>query len=480
MGNQTPESRRTPIMDEIAPEYDVVVLGTGLTECILSGVLSVKGKKVLHIDRNSHYGGEAASVNLETLFKKYGNYSSGEEPWKKYGRLNDWNIDLVPKFLMSSGELTNILVSTDVTRYLEFKQVAGSYVQQGSGPKATVAKVPSDAGEALKSPLMGIFEKRRMKSFMEWVGTFDPKDPATHKGLDINNVTMKEVYDKFGLEATTRDFIGHAMALYLTDDHISTKGQAPEIIERIRLYGNSVARYGKSPYIYPLYGLGELPQGFARLSAIYGGTYMLNTDVDEIKYVGDKAVGIKATMTGMDEMKFETKAGMIIADPSYFPGQAKVVGHVLRAICILKHPLAGTNDSDSAQLIIPQSQVGRKNDIYIACVSSAHNVCPRDYCIAIVSTIAETSANHHLELQPASTASARLRSSSWVPQSPFTSLLSLARNPTSTSPRATTRRAISRQPQTTSRTSTAAPLERSSRLRVFARASMLNNRVVKV
>lgn len=96
--------------------------------------------------------------------------------------MNDWNIDLVPKFLMSSGELTNILVSTDVTRYLEFKQVAGSYVQQGAGSRATVAKVPSDAGEALKSPLMGIFEKRRMKSFIEWVGTFDLNNPATHKG----------------------------------------------------------------------------------------------------------------------------------------------------------------------------------------------------------------------------------------------------------------------------------------------------------
>lgn len=83
---------------------------------------------------------------------------------------------------MSSGELTNILVSTDVTRYLEFKQVAGSYVQQGSGPKATVAKVPSDAAEALKSPLMGIFEKRRMKSFIEWIGQFDLKDTSTHKG----------------------------------------------------------------------------------------------------------------------------------------------------------------------------------------------------------------------------------------------------------------------------------------------------------
>ncbi|OHE98809.1 GDP dissociation inhibitor [Colletotrichum orchidophilum] len=387
-------------MDEIAKEYDVIVLGTGLTECVLSGVLSVKGKKVLHIDRNDHYGGEAASVNLETLYKKYGNYAKGEEPWTKYGRLNDWNIDLVPKFLMSAGELTNILVSTDVTRYLEFKQVAGSYVQQGQSSKATVAKVPSDAGEALRSPLMGIFEKRRMKSFIEWIGTFDRKDPGTHKGLDINNGTMKEVYDKFGLETGTRDFIGHAMALFTTDEYLTKPGAAPEAIERIRLYGTSVSRYGKSPYIYPLYGLGELPQGFARLSAIYGGTYMLNTNVDEVQYEGGKAVGIKATMTGVEEMKFETKAKMILGDPSYFPGKVKIVGQVLRAICILKHPLAGTNDADSSQLIIPQSQIGRKNDIYIACVSSAHNVCPKGYWIAIVSTIAETNANHHVELQP--------------------------------------------------------------------------------
>ena len=33
-------------------------------------------------------------------------------------------------------------------------------------------------------------------------------------------------------------------------------------------------------------------------------------------------------------------------------------------------------------------------------VSSAHNVCPKGYYIAIVSTIAEGASNHHLELQP--------------------------------------------------------------------------------
>ena len=79
---------------------------------------------------------------------------------------------------MSNGELTNILVSTDVTRYLDFKQIAGSYVQQ----RQSIAKVPSDAGEALRSPLMGIFEKRRAKKFLEWVGEFNENDPATHAG----------------------------------------------------------------------------------------------------------------------------------------------------------------------------------------------------------------------------------------------------------------------------------------------------------
>ena len=86
---------------------------------------------------------------------------------------------------MSNGELTNILVSTDVTRYLEFRQIAGSYVQQGNGPRATVAKVPSDAGEALRSPLMGLFEKRRAKNFLQWVGAFNEDDPATYGGRSL-------------------------------------------------------------------------------------------------------------------------------------------------------------------------------------------------------------------------------------------------------------------------------------------------------
>lgn len=40
---------------------------------------------------------------------------------------------------------------------------------------------------------------------------------ALATGLNLDKNTMKDVYTKFGLEAGTQDFVGHAMALYLDD-----------------------------------------------------------------------------------------------------------------------------------------------------------------------------------------------------------------------------------------------------------------------
>lgn len=364
-------------MDE---EYDVIVLGTGLTECILSGVLSVEGKKVLHMDRNDYYGGESASLSLSQLYKKF---KDGKNPPESLGRDRDYNVDVVPKFMMACEDLVNILVHTDVTRYLEFKQIAGSYVYRDG----KIAKVPATEAEALASPLMGLFEKRRARDFFKFIQEFEEGSPK-NKGVTFQT-PVSEIFKKFGLEPGTQDFIGHAMALFLDDSYKEKPFE--EIYKAMQLYTNSLARWGKSPYIYPLYGLGELPQGFARLSAIYGGTYMLDKKVDELVMQDGVVVGVKSG----DEI---AKCKAVICDPSYAPQNVKKVAQVVRSICILKHPIPNTSDSDSVQLIIPMNQVGRKNDIYVACVSSAHNVCPKGFWIAIVSSVVETS-NPEAELK---------------------------------------------------------------------------------
>lgn len=358
-------------MDE---QYDVVVLGTGLTECILSGLLSVEGKKVLHMDRNDYYGGDSASLNLTQLYKKF---RPDEAPRAELGKDRDYNVDLIPKFMMGNGELVKILTHTDVTRYLEFKQIAGSYVYRDGN----IAKVPATEMEAVRSSLMGLFEKRRAKKFFEFVQNYRQEDPATHQGMDAVITPMKKIYEYFGLEPGTIDFIGHALALHLEDSYIDRP--AKETFDRITLYMSSMARWGKSPYLYPLYGLGELPQGFARLSAIYGGTYMLDKKVDEIIYENGKVVGVRSG----EEI---AKCSQVICDPSYAPTKVHKTDRVIRAICLLKGPVPNTDGGDSVQLIIPQNQVKRKNDIYIASVSASHNVCEKNHYLAIVSTIVET------------------------------------------------------------------------------------------
>ena len=90
---------------------------------------------------------------------------------------------------------------------------------------------------------------------------------------------------------------------------------------------------------------------------------MLDKSIDEIVTDADgKFVGVRS---GNETVK----AKQVVGDPSYFgagksgEGKLRVIeeGKVIRAICILKHPIPGTDDMDSTQIIIPQNQVGRKN-----------------------------------------------------------------------------------------------------------------------
>ncbi|XP_073997217.1 GDP dissociation inhibitor [Rhodnius prolixus] len=367
-------------MDE---EYDAIVLGTGLKECILSGMLSVSGKKVLHIDRNQYYGGECASITpLEELFSRFG----APAPDETYGRGRDWNVDLIPKFLMANGLLVKLLIHTGVTKYLEFKSVEGSYVYKGG----KISKVPVDQKEALASDLMGMFEKRRFRNFLIFVQDVKEDDPRTWKDLDPETTTTQQLYLKFGLDKNTQDFTGHALALYRDDEYLNEP--AGQTIRRIKLYSDSLARYGKSPYLYPMYGLGELPQGFARLSAIYGGTYMLDKPVDEIVMENGRAVGIRSG----EEV---ARCKQVYCDPSYVPDKVKKTGQVIRCICLMDHPIPNTKDALSTQIIIPQKQVNRKSDIYVSQVSYTHQVAAKGWFIAMVSTTVETE-NPEAEIKP--------------------------------------------------------------------------------
>ena len=386
--------------------YDVIVLGTGLKECMLAGLLAKfpkktpgeekkEGAKILQLDRNGYYGSDSASLNLTNLWK---HFNKGEVP-KQYGENRDWNVDLIPKYIMANGSLVKLLLKTNVSQYLEWKAVDGTFVYQYdkggvfSKAKGVIHKVPATAGEAMKSSLMGLLEKNRFRKFMTFIQDYDAKDPKTQNGL-LPDAKFSEFFKKYGLEPNTIDFVGHAVALYTNDDYLEKK--AIVTIDKMQLYMNSFGRYGNSPFIYPVWGLSGLAEGFSRLCALYGGTYMLNRDVDEILFDEN------GNFRGIKSQGEEAYGKILITEPSYVEKLKKVkpTGQVIRRICILNHTVPNTKDVDSCQIILPQKQVNRKNDIFIAVLNSTHSVCKKGYYLAIISTMVETK-DPKAELKPA-------------------------------------------------------------------------------
>lgn len=118
-----------------------------------------------------------------------------------------------------------------------------------------------------------------------YVQDYDEKNPATYKGLNLHAMTMAQLYQHFGLDAQTVDFIGHALALHRDDSYIDQPALPTAL--KIKLYHDSLTRYDglTSPYIYPRYGLGELPQvgsvwggGKARQGLLHGLSLLLGGD----------------------------------------------------------------------------------------------------------------------------------------------------------------------------------------------------------
>merc|ERR1740117_1996212 len=261
-----------------------------------------------------------------------------------------------------------------------------------------VHKVPITAEEVFSSPLMSLLEKNRAKNFVQFVMGWNASDPKTCQGFDPQRHAMVQIYEKFGLQQTTIDFIGHAIALHTNDQYL--RQACGPTIEKCKLYIDSFMRYGGSPFIYPIYGLGGLPEGFSRLAAIHNGTYMLHTPVDGVVFGDDgKVCGVRSG----EEV---AKCKYVICDPSYASEEkTKAKSKIIRAICILGAPIPECHDAKggaamSVQIILPQKQLDRKNDIYIMMVSWAHSIAAKDKYVAIVSTVVET-GDPEKEIAPA-------------------------------------------------------------------------------
>ncbi|KHN86779.1 Rab proteins geranylgeranyltransferase component A [Toxocara canis] len=355
--------------EALPSDVDVVVLGTGLPESIIAAACARSGLSVLHLDRNDYYGGAWSSFHLQSITEwvdrmtkgmdakpepSDGNITLGEgEECVPIGRNrnvdnihlqwhitepdateseqngatesdhpvrsdveNNWrrfSIDLLPKVLLSRGAMVQVICDSEVSKYCEFKCVGrllclSANEDSVEGTLLNLQVVPCSRSEIFQSEAITMLEKRRIMKFltscMQWHQNPDEIDGWS----DFAGKPFDDFIESRGITGNLKNFVTDAIGI-LRPNVIAKEG-----LEAVFRFMESVGRFGDSPFLWTLYGSGELPQCFCRLCAVFGGVYCLKQPLDALVLKENRVV---AVITNGQRITCKH----VIADFSYLPSR---------------------------------------------------------------------------------------------------------------------------------------------------------------
>ena len=324
---------------------------------ILFRALSKAGYKTAHIDTNSYYGGDQATLSLEELVEWLDKHARSTDSTSRIQQVSrsahvpsysrQYSICLQPSVIPSTGPFISSLVASGVSKYSGFRLLDCVGIHD---PTGRIKQVPGSKEDIFKSKEISLVEKRRLMRFLTFAaGEFEDKKELEGKhGVPF----LEFLQTTFSLNEEISSVITYALAFCT-----SPKGKRPlEVISRIaeldhleatlptllrlRTYLRSTGRYGPSPFLIGHYGgIGDIAQGFCRAAAVNGGVYILGrtiTGVTSSQF--NPAIQSPPTSDGKPSFQYTVEletfpdplyCHMIISSPSYIPSQFKDQVHQL-------------------------------------------------------------------------------------------------------------------------------------------------------
>ncbi|XP_054902602.1 rab proteins geranylgeranyltransferase component A 1 [Poeciliopsis prolifica] len=174
-----------------------------------------------------------------------------------------FNIDLVSKLLFSRGSLVDLLIKSNVSRYAEFKNITRILTYR----HGNIEQVPCSRADVFASRQLSVVEKRKLMRFLTSCVEETEEQTAYHGRPYLEFLQDQQLGDNL------QHFLLHSIAM-VAEDTPTEEGLAST-----RHFLRSLGRYGNTPFLFPVYGLGEIPQCFCRMSAVFGGIYCLRHSV---------------------------------------------------------------------------------------------------------------------------------------------------------------------------------------------------------
>lgn len=361
------------------------------------------------MDRNDYYGGYFASFNLEALqgyakkeistdtnsvyesealklFLRSSHIENVDLKWLEEGddsspsiaaagllkNNRNFNIDLSPTLLYSLGGMVKLLISSNICRYVEFRSVD----RVATLLKGEIKTVPCSRSDVFVTNEVNVVEKRIMMKLIETCMEFKEGEEDFES---LKGKTFQEFLVAKKAPAKVQHYLIHALSMS-TEETSFEKG-----VESLKKFVESLGRYGNSPFLFPMYGCGEIPQCFCRLCAVFGGIYCLQRGIKSIRE-SDEKVTLKL------ETDEEISVSNVIFGPKTMQSSVEedIETHLARAIIISDQPLKDTNEKPKGggvEFLRLTSESDKRHEAYLIQLSHYSGCCPKDvYLYHFIST----------------------------------------------------------------------------------------------
>ncbi|NXY82959.1 RAE2 geranylgeranyltransferase, partial [Alcedo cyanopectus] len=295
-----------------------------------------------------------------------------------------FNIDLVSKLLYSRGLLIDLLIKSNVSRYAEFKNATRILAFR----EGKVEQVPCSRADVFNSRQLSMVEKRMLMKFLTFCLEYE-QHPDEYQ--DYETRRFAEFLGTQKLTPSLQHFILHSIAMVPEADSTTLEG-----LQATKKFLQCLGRYGNTPFLFPLYGQGEIPQCFCRLCAVFGGIYCLRHPVRCL--VVDKESGrCKAIV---DHFGQRISADYFIVEDSYLSESTCTnvsYRQISRAVLITDQSVLNTDSEQQVSILtVPPLEPGKPAVCVIELCSSTMT-CMKDTYLVHLTCPSTQTARQDLE-----------------------------------------------------------------------------------
>lgn len=322
-------------------------------------------------------------------------------------------LDITPRPVMGAGAMVDLLVRTNVGHYIDFRALDGLYVEFGN-PHG-LQRVPGSRSDVFQNQFISMLEKRLLMRFVKKCG--EGENPSAgnieqqvgHLQIsDYVNESSTFIEEMSAMELTNKlqEFLMHSIAFGTGKESSLSKAEG---VEMVQTYQQSMMRYGtKTPFLYPNYGCGELPQAFCRLCAVNGGVYVLRRGLSSIvsRKKAEQALDTEANESFPKDRGFmgviTTEQELVkckhvfISKSLAAPRSREIIGedpadHVLRTwklIAILDGSVTRDAHMKRIMVTVPRGRTGNKTSaVRIRQLDEAVMTCPSGFFVLYAETL---------------------------------------------------------------------------------------------